>query len=145
MAQAKEIDVEALIESQKVSWFRVSILVWTCALMFVEGYDMQVTNYAAPSIIQAWRVNKAYFGPVFGFGLFGYMLGAMLLSSLGDRIGRKKIIIGGALLFGTFTLATAFATSLTALFVLRFAAGIGLGGCIASVSALTVEYAPSHS
>jgi MFS transporter, AAHS family, 4-hydroxybenzoate transporter len=145
MAQASEIDVEALIESQKVSWFRVSILIWTCAVMFVEGYDMQVTNYAAPSIIQAWRVNKAYFGPVFGFGLFGYMLGATLLSSLGDRIGRKKIIIGGALLFGTFTLATAFATSLTALFVLRFVAGIGLGGSIPSVIALTVEYAPSHS
>lgn len=145
MAQTKEIDVGALIEGQKVIWFRASIIVWSCAIMFVEGYDMQVTAYAAPSIIRAWQINKAYFGPVFGFGLFGYMLGAMLLSNLADRIGRKKIIIGGALLFGVFTLAIAFATSLTALLVLRFIAGIGLGGSIPSVIALTVEYVPSRT
>jgi len=106
---------------------------------------MQVMAYAAPSIIRAWHINKAYFGTVFGFSLFGYMLGATSLSNLGDRIGRKKIIIGGALLFGAFSLATAFATSLTALFALRFIAGIGLGACIPNVIALTVEYAPSRT
>ncbi len=144
MSQTKEIDIGGLIEGQKIGWFRASIVLWSCVLMFVEGYDMQVTNFAAPSIIQAWRIHKSSFGPVFGFGLFGYMLGATLLGNLADRIGRKKIIIGGALLFGTFTLATVFATSLTALIVLRFVAGIGLGGSIPTVIALTVEYAPSH-
>lgn len=145
MSQAKEeVDIGLLIENQKFGWFRASILFWSCVLMFVEGYDMQATAYAAPSIIQAWQINKAYFGPVFGLGLFGYMIGATLLTNLADRIGRKTIIIAGAFLFGAFTLATAFATSLSVLLALRFMAGIGLGGSMPTVIALTVEYTPSR-
>jgi len=144
MSQSKEVDIEALIEGQKFGWFRAWVLFWSCVLMFFEGYDMQATAYAAPSIIQAWHINKANFGSVFGLGLFGYMIGATLLSNLADRIGRKPVIIGGAFLFGVFTLATAFASSLSALLALRFIAGIGLGGSIPTVIALAVEYTPSR-
>jgi MFS transporter, AAHS family, 4-hydroxybenzoate transporter len=142
--EPSEIDVAALIDGQQVGWFQVSVICWVCALMFIEGYDMQVVAYAAPSIIKAWHMNKAYFGPVFGFGLFGYMLGATLLSSLGDRFGRKSTIIGGVLLFGVFTLATAGAGSLSNLIFLRFMGGLGLGSSVPSAIALTAEYGPSR-
>ncbi len=140
----KKVDVAALIENQRIGWFQVMILLNTCAVMFIEGYDMQVTSYAAPAIIKAWHLNKAYFGPVFGFGLFGYFLGGTLLSFLGDRFGRKKVVIGGSLVFGTFTLITAYATTLNGLLVLRFLAGIGLGVSIPAAIALTVEYSSSR-
>ena len=145
MAQTNQnIDVADLIENEKFNWFRISILVWACAVMFIEGYDMQVVSYAAPSIIKTWHVSKAYFGPVFGFGLFGYMLGATLLSNLADRFGRKKLIVGGGLLFGAFTFAAAYSSSVTELLSLRFIAGLGLGCSIPSAIALTAEYAPSR-
>src|SRR5580693_10251045 len=119
MAQSSQaIDVANLIENRKVGAFQLTVIAWACAIMFVEGYDMQVLPYAAPAIIKAWHVNKAYFGPVFGFGLFGYMLGATLLSNLGDQLGRKKIIIAGGLLFGAFTLGAAYSSSLAALLIL---------------------------
>lgn len=142
MTEGQHIDVAALIESQKANWFRVSVVVWACLVMLMEGYDIQVLAYAAPSIIKAWRINASYFGPIFGFSLFGYMLGATVLSNLADRIGRRKIILGGILLFGAFNLATVHANSLGALLVLRFIAGIGLGASIPSTIALTVEYFP---
>lgn len=113
--------------------------------MAIEGYDMQLAAFAAPAIINAWHINRAYFGPVFGFGLFGYMLGATLLGSLGDRFGRKKIIIGGTLWFGIFTLAATHATSITGLLAFRFIAGLGLGASIPTTIALAVEYAPSRT
>ena len=91
MTEATQIvDVANLIESRKIGWFQFVVIGWACAIMFIEGYDMQVVPFAAPAIIKAWHVNKAYFGPVFGFGLFGYMLGATLLSNLGDKFGRKN-------------------------------------------------------
>ena len=136
------IDVASLVENRKIGAFQFGIIAWTCAIMFIEGYDMQVVPFAAPAMIKAWHVNKAYFGPVFGFGLFGYMLGATLLSNLGDKFGRKKIIVGGGLLFGAFTLASAFSATLRELLVLRFIAGIGLGASIPSAIALAAEYAP---
>jgi MFS transporter, AAHS family, 4-hydroxybenzoate transporter len=146
MAQnGQTIDVANLIESRKIGVFQFIVIAWACAIMFIEGYDMQVVPFAAPAMIKAWHVNKAYFGPVFGFGLFGYMLGATLLSNLGDKFGRKKIIVAGGLLFGAFTLASAFSATLRELLVLRFIAGIGLGASIPSAIALAAEYAPSRA
>jgi AAHS family 4-hydroxybenzoate transporter-like MFS transporter len=139
------IDVAGLIENRRVGRFQMTVIMWTCAIMFIEGYDMQVLPFAAPAIIKAWHVNRAYFGPVFGFGLFGYMLGATLLSNLADQFGRKKVIIGGGLLFGAFTLGAAYSATLNELLVLRFIAGIGLGASIPSAIALAAEYAPSRS
>jgi MFS transporter, AAHS family, 4-hydroxybenzoate transporter len=140
----ERIDVANLIEDRKVGSFQLVVIAWACAIMFIEGYDMQVVPFAAPAIIKAWHVNKAHFGPVFGFGLFGYMLGATLLSNLGDKFGRKRIIIGGGLLFGVFTLGAACSSTLRELLVLRFIAGIGLGASIPSAIALAAEYAPSR-
>jgi AAHS family 4-hydroxybenzoate transporter-like MFS transporter len=138
------INVGGLIENSRLGWFHVAILLQTCLVMSLEGYDMLVTSYAAPAIIKSWHLTNAYFGPVFGFGMFGYLLGGTLLGHLGDRIGRKKVIIGGTLFFGLLTFLTAFATSLTAMFLLRFLAGIGIGASIPAAIALTVEYAPAH-
>jgi AAHS family 4-hydroxybenzoate transporter-like MFS transporter len=146
MAQTGQtIDVAQLIENRKISTLQFVVIAWACAIMFIEGYDMQVVPFAAPAMIKAWHVNKAYFGPVFGFGLFGYMLGATLLSNLGDKFGRKKVIVSGGLLFGAFTLASAFSATLRELLVLRFIAGIGLGASIPSAIALAAEYAPSRT
>lgn len=138
------IDVAELIENSRLGWFHMAVLLNTCMVMFIEGYDMQVTSYAAPAIIKAWHLTNAYFGPVFGFGLFGYLLGGTTLGHLGDRFGRKNVIIGGSLLFGIFTFAAAYATSLTGLLVLRFLAGVGIGASIPAAIALTVEYAPGN-
>jgi AAHS family 4-hydroxybenzoate transporter-like MFS transporter len=142
MPNDRDIDVGAVIESQRGRRFAAAILVWSCALMCVEGYDMQVAAYAAPAIIKAWGVSRAALGPVFGAGLFGYFVGAIALSDLADRFGRKRMILAGIWLFGVLTFLSAFAGSLEVLMALRFVAGIGLGGSIPSVIALNAEYTP---
>lgn len=139
------VDVGSLIEKQRLGWFHLALMLNTCVVMFIEGYDMQVTAYAAPAIIRAWHLTSAYFGPVFGFGLFGNLLGGTALGHLGDRFGRKRVIIGGSLSFGAFTFAAAYSTSLQVLLVLRFFAGLGIGASIPAAVALAVEYAPSHA
>ena len=138
------VDVGSLIENQPLGRFHFALLLNTCLVMFFEGYDMQVTSYAAPAIIKAWHLTNAYFGPVFGFALLGNLLGGTVLGHLADRFGRKRVIIAGSLFFGTFTFAAAYSTSLNMLLVTRFLAGIGLGASIPAAIALTVEYAPSR-
>jgi AAHS family 4-hydroxybenzoate transporter-like MFS transporter len=144
MANAGAAHVGELIEEQKFGRFQARLIFWICAFMFIEGYDMQVIGYAAPAIIEAWHSGKAEFGVVFGAGLGGFMLGAMLLGNLGDKLGRKRMIIAGSLLFGLFTLACAFAGGLNALLVFRVIAGVGLGGLIPNAIALMAEYAPAR-
>jgi AAHS family 4-hydroxybenzoate transporter-like MFS transporter len=145
MASAEAARVGQLIEEQKFGRFQAGLIFWICAFMFIEGYDMQVIGYAAPAIIEAWHSGKAEFGVVFGAGLGGFMLGALLLGNLGDELGRKRMIIAGALLFGVFTLACAFAGGLDALLAFRAIAGVGLGGLIPNAIALMAEYAPARA
>lgn len=144
MTEAATIDVASLIDGQKFGRFQTGLMVWICAFMLIEGYDMQVVGYAAPAIIKAWHSDKAAFGVVFAAGLGGFMLGATLLGNLGDRFGRKRMIVAGSLVFGFFTLASAWADGLVSLLVLRTLAGIGLGGSIPNAIALVTEYAPSR-
>ena len=40
MVQTKAIDVRALIDNQKFSWFRVSIIVWSWTFMLLDRHDM---------------------------------------------------------------------------------------------------------
>ncbi|MEQ1949412.1 MAG: MFS transporter, partial [Bryobacteraceae bacterium] len=143
MPARPQIDLTEFLDQQRSGWYQRSILIWSCLLMCIDGYDMQVISFAAPAIIKAWGMNKAAFGPIFGAGLFGYMLGATLLTSLADRFGRKLTVIAGALLFGVFTLATAFAQSVEQLLALRLIAGIGLGASVPTIVALNAEYVPS--
>lgn len=123
---------------------RVSLIVtaWVSLTMFVEGFELQMVGYAAPAMIDTMHVGKAEFSAVFGAGNFGFLLGAVLLSVLGDRLGRRRMILTGVFFFSVCTIAGAYGSTVTTLSVLRFMAGIGLGGAIPNAIALTAEYAP---
>ena len=144
MAAERTLDVAELIEGKKLARPQIEIALWLCTLMVLEGYDMQTLSFATPAILREWQVSRSDFGFVLTAHLVGYYLGAMILSFFGDRIGRKNIIVAGAVIFGAFTFAAGFATSPQELYLLRLGAGFGLGGAIPSGIALAAEYMPSR-
>jgi AAHS family 4-hydroxybenzoate transporter-like MFS transporter len=119
------------------------IAVYLCTLMFLEGYDMQTLSFAAPAILREWGVSRAEFGPVLSAHLSGYLVGAILLSFVGDRLGRKNVIIAGVAIFSVFTFIAGLATSPAELGIWRIIAGFGLGGSIPTGIALAAEYMPA--
>src|SRR5258706_2290191 len=144
MAVERTLNVAELIEGKKLAWPQIAIALWLCTLMVLEGYDMQTLSFAAPAILREWHVSRADFGFVLSAHLFGYFFGALSLSLLGDRIGRKKVILAGAVIFGIFTFGAGFARSPSELFMWRFCAGFGLGGAIPTGIALAAEYMPAR-
>src|SRR5207249_11761942 len=54
----------------------------------------------------------------------------------------KAALVSSNLLFGVFTLAAAYSTSLNQMFWLRLFAGLGIGGVIPNVVAINAESAP---
>lgn len=116
-----------------------------CALVIaLDGFDAQSIAYVAPAIATGWGLKPAAFGPVFSSGLVGLTIGAMLIAPLADRFGRKPIILLSVFLFGIFSLLTAWSDSLTQLLLLRLATGIGLGGAMPNLVAITSEHAPAR-
>jgi AAHS family 4-hydroxybenzoate transporter-like MFS transporter len=111
--------------------------------LLCDGFDLQLVAVSAPWLTEAWQVKPAdLVGPVQSANLFGMMLGAIVLGSLGDRLGRKRIVVGGVLLFGMATLACVATSSVMQLGIVRFLTGIGLGGVLPNVIALTAEATP---
>lgn len=121
-------------------------IVLLCALVaMLDGFDTQAIAFVAPVIATKWGLPISAFGAVFGAGLAGLMLGALLFGPAADRFGRRLVTLVTTALFGVFTLMTAWSDSLTTLLVLRFLAGLGLGGAMPNIIALTAEYSPARS
>ncbi|MDB5689422.1 MAG: putative aromatic acid transporter [Sphingomonas bacterium] len=109
-----------------------------------DGFDLQAVGFAAPGMVRDWGVTRAALGPALSAGLVGVLVGAPLLGWVGDRFGRKRAILLGSVFYGTFCLLCAGAGSIDQLIALRFLTGIGLGGVLPNVIALTAETAPSR-
>jgi MFS transporter, AAHS family, 4-hydroxybenzoate transporter len=139
---SRTIDVAEVIDGQKVGALQVRAFVLCAAVLFADGFDVQGITYVAPAISQDWSLPRGALGPTFSAGLFGVMLGALLLAPLADRIGRRRVIIASCVAFGLCTLATVLMQSLDALLVLRFFTGLGLGSALPNAIGLASEYAP---
>jgi len=138
----KTIDVAATIDAQRIGGFQLRVFLLCAAVLFVDGFDVQGITYVAPAISQDWKLARGALGPTFSAGLFGVMLGAILLGPLADRIGRRRVIIWSCIAFGLGTLATVWVGSLTELLVVRLLTGVGLGGALPNAIGLASEYAP---
>jgi AAHS family 4-hydroxybenzoate transporter-like MFS transporter len=116
---------------------------WLCAMvLFLEGYDIAAVGFAIPSLIDAWHVPPSAFTAALTAGSFGLLCGTLIAGPLGDRIGRKPVLVGCVVIFGAFSLATALSGSPPMLSVLRFLTGVGLGGGIPLAIALASDFAP---
>jgi AAHS family 4-hydroxybenzoate transporter-like MFS transporter len=144
MAESKIIDVGELVDGQRVTPATILFLVLATLVLIADGYDLFNTALVGPELVKEWHVERAALAPMLTASVFGLMFGAPLLGNLGDRIGRKRAIMIGGLTFAGFTLASMAATSLGQLMALRFLTGLGLGGVIPNVIALTAEYSPKR-
>jgi AAHS family 4-hydroxybenzoate transporter-like MFS transporter len=141
-SSAATIDVAAFIDAQPVGGFQIRLLLICAAVLFLDGFDTQAIGFVAPALAKEWGLSKGALGPVFSAGLFGLMIGALLLGPAADRIGRKTIIILSTVAFGIGALATAFVQDVSALIFIRFLTGLGLGGAMPNAIAMTSEFNP---
>jgi AAHS family 4-hydroxybenzoate transporter-like MFS transporter len=143
-ADSSTINVTRLIDEGPVHPFQVFAIILCALVAFLDGIDSQSIAVAAPIIAENLKLARTAFGPIFSAGLLGAMIGALTFGPLGDKFGRKKMLVLAAAIFGTFTLATPLANSFESLLTIRFAAGIGLGGATPCFIALASEFSPAR-
>jgi len=136
------LDVDALVDGQRYGRFGLNLLLGSFLAMFADGYDLTVMAFAAPALTRLWHVAPGAFGPVLSASLVGILIGAPLLGWAGDRYGRRPAILAGLAWFGGLSLLVPWVTSLAQLLVLRFLAGLGIGGLMPNTIALNSELAP---
>lgn len=136
------VHVGVLIDRHPMSALQIRIVVLCGLTALLDGFDLLAIAVAAPAMAESLRIPPAMFGTLFSAALLGLMLGAFGLGPVGDRIGRRSLLIGATAMFGVFTLSTALATTLQQVIVFRFLAGIGLGGAMPAFISLAAEYTP---
>lgn len=124
---------------------RSVLAVLVCWLLVVfDGYDLIVYGTVQGSLISetGWGLTKATAGTIGSMAFVGMMIGAVLAGRMSDTWGRRRTIIGCAVVFSAFTILCAFAPSAPVFGGLRLLAGIGLGGLVPSANALVAELVP---
>ncbi|WP_244848023.1 MFS transporter [Caballeronia sp. SL2Y3] len=144
MTTKTTIDVERALGDAHRPAFHFLLLALCGLCLVIDGFDAQAMGYVAPAVIAEWGVPKSALAPVFSASLFGMLLGALGLSVLADRIGRRPVLIGATLFFGLTMIATAFTHSLPVLTALRFVTGLGLGCIMPNAMALVGEFSSTQ-
>ena len=130
----KEVRVDDVIDRQSLGsrgWIMIILLLLA---LVCDGFDLQIVGVVAPWLADDWGLKPAQLvGPVQSANLIGMMIGAIFLGGFGDRIGRKKLIILGTLLYSAATVCALATHSVSALGTTRFVTGLGLGGVLPNV------------
>jgi AAHS family 4-hydroxybenzoate transporter-like MFS transporter len=116
-----------------------------CGLIqMCDGFDVNSIGWSVPSLTHTWHLAPSAFALAFLWSNIGVMAGALLAGPIGDRFGRKPLLMVSLTLFGIASLASASAPSLPFLAATRFFTGAGIAGGFAGTVALTGDYTPQR-
>ena len=121
------------------------IVTWICWFgLFSEGYDMGALGAVLPGLLgdRDWNLTPAVASLMASAALLGMFFGGYGFGVVSDRIGRKRCFIGCLALFSLASGAAGISPSPWLFGVLRFFAGVGVGGIVPVAAALVCEFAP---
>src|SRR5690349_23408475 len=118
----------------------------TLGLIF-DGYDLVVYG----TVVSTFLRNPNEIGPVTpqgagalgSYALIGVLVGALLAGTVGDILGRRKVMLTAYAWFSLGMAATALTTNTTMFGLMRFLTGLGVGALVATTGALVAEIAPA--
>ncbi|MFE4257019.1 MFS transporter [Streptomyces sp. NPDC056910] len=138
------VELAPIIERQRANRRWLLMYAVCCLITFLDGFDFQILSFAATYLKKDFGLTETQLGTLGTVGLFGTMIGALIMGYLADRMGRRPTIIVSVAGFGVFMLGFAQADTYAHLFALRFISGLFLGGVLPLTWALAAEYAPKR-
>jgi MFS transporter, AAHS family, 4-hydroxybenzoate transporter len=138
------VDIGAVLDDGPFTMFQKLIVLLAALAVIFDGCDTQMIGFAIPVLIKEWGITRNAFAPVVAAGLVGMGIGSACAGLLADRFGRRWAVIGSVLVFGIATGAIGLAPNVLAVALLRFVAGLGIGGAVPTSATLTAEYTPAR-
>lgn len=138
------VDLQSVIDRHRVGGLQRRVLLLCFGVLVLDGIDVALVAFIAPSLMQDWGLSKAQLGPIVTSGLLGLAFGSLIAGPLADRFGRRKVIIAALIAFGVMSVATALATDVLSFSLLRFLTGLGLGAAMPNAATLVSEFAPTR-
>jgi AAHS family 4-hydroxybenzoate transporter-like MFS transporter len=141
---SQRVAIDELIDERPISGLQLRVIVLCGTLVFLDGYDIQTLAVSVNWLSSEWQLTRGDFTFAQTAAVVGYALSATLVAGLGDRWGRRPILILAALLMGTASLFTALSENVAQLTFWRFLTGAGFGASIPNATAITSEFVPAR-
>ena len=125
---------------------RLHALIFTLAgmVLIFDGYDSQIIAYIMPHLMKEWNLTPVTAGSIASYGFLGLMIGAAGFGMIADKIGRKGGLLICLAIFTIFSGAAYWAPNFKIFCILRFLAGLGMGGAMPLAITLVSEFAPAR-
>ncbi|MCY1671011.1 MFS transporter [Novosphingobium sp. SL115] len=117
-------------------WIAVILMI---ALNALDGFDVLSSAFAAPGIAKEWGIERDALGVVLSMELVGMGFGSILLGGAADRFGRRPTILVCLLVMTSGMWLATTSGSPSGLALWRFITGLGIGGMLAAINAVTAE------
>ncbi len=142
--QAKVVDIGRVLDEGTFTGFQKMVVILAALSIVMDGFDGQLIGFAIPSLIKEWGVTRNAFAPAVAAGLVGMGLGSAFAGLFADRFGRRLAIIGSVFVFGIATSLISLSPDITTIAILRFFAGLGIGGALPVSTTITAEFSPAR-
>lgn len=136
------IQINETIDRSRFRGFHLSLIVWCFFIILMDGYDVVIYGSIVPSLMEEWSISPVTAGAIGSYTAAGTAVGAVVFGLMADKIGRKKVIMICTIMFSLFTALSTFAGGPVLFTIMRVIAGLGLGGVMPNIIALSTEYAP---
>ena len=137
-------DVGALLDDGPFTSMQKWVVMLAALSIVMDGFDGQLIGFAIPMMIQEWGITREAFAPAVASGLIGMGIGSASAGLFADRYGRRMAVIVSVFVFGSATCAIGLAPDALTVAVLRFVAGLGIGGALPSSTTMTAEFTPAR-
>jgi MFS transporter, DHA2 family, multidrug resistance protein len=127
---------EAPPQAGRREWIGLAVLALACVLY---AMDLTVLHLAVPSLsaeLQPSSAQLLWITDIYGFMVAGFLI---TMGTLGDRIGRRRLLLAGAAGFGVVSVLAALSTSAGQLIAAR--ALLGIAGATLAPSTLSLIFA----
>lgn len=132
----RSADPRTIIAQSAMAWRQVAIILLCVVLNGLDGFDVLSVSFASPGIAKAWGIERTALGVVLSMELIGMAFGSMALGQLADRIGSRKIALLCLGIMATGMFLAGHSASPFELGLVRLFTGLGIGGLLASISAI---------
>lgn len=121
----EELEFEETGVTRKERWK----IMWASIIGYaMDGLDVLILSFAMAAIVSEFGLTLGEGGLIATYTLIGTVLGGYLFGIFADYFGRVHTFSLTIIIFSIFTGTCAFADNVTHLNILRFLAGLGLGG-----------------
>ncbi len=109
----EETQILSVIDRAAISPLQIRVFAIGALASVLDGLDIQIVAFVLPSLVREWHLAGSQLTWLIAAGLVGMGVGAGVGGAVGDRRGRKPVLLASVAMFAVFTLAATFATDVT--------------------------------